>query len=319
MNFVFLMDPLDTVIMEKDTSFIFMFGAHNRHHKVFYLGNGGITKDGAKILFHVTEVVPQKNTKKPFQIKSEQILTEDQVDAVFIRTDPPFDQNYLHNTWMLDLLPESIPVINAPSGVRTVNEKIWVTRFPELIPPTFVGRNREDVFKFINREEDIVVKPTDGHGGKSIFHVRKGERNANVILETMTDHWKRDVILQAYIADSHLGDKRILLLNGEILGAVLRVHSKDDHRNNFFAGGKAEATTVTAKDKEIVKKLKPYLQKLGLYFVGIDVMGGYLTEVNVTSPTCLQEMNFLYNQSLEEKVILFVEKLVKERKSKRKK
>jgi len=211
----------------------------------------------------------------------------------------------------LDLLPPRIKIINTPSGIRTVNEKLWATQFASIIPPTLVGRNKQDMLNFIKKENEVVAKPTDGYGGQSIFYLKQGAVNINVTLETLTKNGARDIILQKFIPESRQGDKRILLLNGEPLGAVLRVHGQDDYRNNFFSGGKPEKTEITAREHEIISILKPELQKLGLYFVGIDIMGDYLIEVNVTSPTCLQEINNLSNLQLEDKVINFAEELCK--------
>jgi len=315
MNYVFLMDPLHTVKMEKDTSFILMLGAHARGHQVYFLPDGGITRDNGQLRFRVVEVTPQIDQNQPFIENKPTVLTEDNVDIVMIRSDPPFDEEYLLNTWLLDLLPDTIPVINTPSGIRTANEKIWAMQFTELIPPTLVARNRDDLLSFLAEEKDAVAKPTNGFGGQSVFRIKNGEKNTNVILETLTQDFKREIIVQKYVQESEQGDKRILLLDGEILGAVLRVHSEDDHRNNFFSGGEPQATEVTDREKEIVDVLKPHLKTLGLYFVGIDVLGDYLTEVNVTSPTCLQEMNRLYDVQLEQKVIEFSENLVKHAKS----
>ena len=310
MNFIFLMDPLHTVIMEKDTSFILMLGTHRRGHKVFFLPDGGITRLNGKLHFHAVEVTPQQIAEKPFIEHKSIVLKESDVHAVFVRSDPPFDEQYLLNTWLLDLLPKSIPVINRPSGIRTVNEKIWATQFTAIIPPTLVGRNRKDLLDFLAKEKNIVAKPTGGHGGQSVFHVQSGGVNANVILETLTHNWNREIILQKFVPESKDGDKRILLLNGEPLGAVLRMHAEDDHRNNFFAGGKPSRAEVSTRDRQIISTLKPRLQELGLYLVGIDVIGEYLVEVNVTSPTGLQEINKLDGTRGEDKILDFVENLI---------
>jgi len=315
MNFLYLMDPLHTVIMEKDTTLVLMVGAKRRGHKVYFLPNGGITRVNGKTHFHVVEVTPQLDKQNPFIEHQSSVLTEDEVDVIFIRTDPPFNYDYLENTWLLDLLPERVAVINDPKGIREANEKIWTTQFTSLVPPTLVGRNRKDLMDFLKDEDEIVIKPTDGHGGRSVFHVKDDDMNANVILETLTDHWKKNVILQKYVPESQDGDKRILLLNGEPLGAVLRLHAEDDHRNNFFSGGQPLATKITDEDLVIIDAIKPALVARGLYFVGIDILGKYLTEINVTSPTCLQEMNRLYNQQLEDQVIEFAEKLVDQKRS----
>ena len=164
--------------------------------------------------------------------------------------------------------------------------------------------------RFIQTKKDVIVKPINGFGGQSVFHLQPNGPNRNVILETLTNRWQREIIVQAYVPEAKNGDKRILLLNGEPLGAVLRLHGQDDHRNNFFAGGKPQPCEITSRDREIIHTLKPHLQALKLYFVGIDVIGDYLIEVNVTSPTCLQEINTLYNKSLEFQVIEFAERLI---------
>jgi glutathione synthase len=311
MKFLFLMAPLETIIFKKDTTFMMMLGAHARGHEVYYLPEEGISFIEGKVYFHVTKVIPQNNISLPFKNEYSVRLSQDDIDAVFIRPDPPVDEHYLMNTWLLDHLPKHIAVINSPKGLRTVNEKVWVSRFKNITPPTIISANKEDLMDFIAKHKDIIAKPPNAFGGQSIFHIKKGNTNTKVILETLTDRYQRAMVVQKYIPESKNGDKRILLLNGKILGALLRMHEAGEHRNNFFAGGKPMPATINAKDKKIISILKPHLQKLGLYFVGIDILGDYLIEVNVTSPTCLQEMNRLYNAKLEEKIIDFVEKLVK--------
>ncbi len=311
MNFVFLMDPLETVVFRKDTSLILMVAAKRRGHRIFYLPSGGITFQENQFKFHVEEVNPRLIEEKPFVRLGAKILTEKDVHAIFIRTDPPFDGQYLFNTWLLDQLPKKIFVMNSPQGIRSANEKLWALQFRNLIPPTLVGRNKVEMLEFIAREKDVIAKPTDGHGGKGVFRIKKSDTNTNVILETLTKDGRKDIILQRYIPEAQQGDKRILLLNGEPLGAVLRVHAKGDHRNNFFSGGKPYPTKMTVNDLKIIRMLKPKLKALGLYFVGIDIIGNYLMEVNVTSPTCLQEINRFYNCHLEDKIIKFVENEVR--------
>ncbi len=310
MTFLFLMDPLETVIKEKDTSFILMYESFSRQHRVHFVPDGGISIKNGKVEFNTTLVIPKKDEDGPFIVVTDDVLNEDQVDAVFIRNDPPFDQQYLMNTWLLDRLPKKVFVMNTPQGIRTVNEKIWATQFTELVPHTCVSSREDVLLNFLQEEIHVVVKPTDGFGGTDIFILKQGDQNTETLLARMTDTWQKEIIMQKFVPESKDGDKRILLLDGEPLGAVLRVHGKDSHLNNFFAGGTPEATEITKREHEIIDVLKPHLKNLGLYFVGIDVMGDYLIEVNVTSPTCLQEMNRLYDLKLEERVIDFVEKFV---------
>ncbi len=311
MKFLFLMDPLETVIFEKDTTFMLMLGAHRRGHEVYFLPMDGISFVEGKVYFRVTKVIPQNIAHMPFKEVHKARLSQDDIHVVFIRPDPPVNEQYLMNTWLLDHLPKHVVVINDPSGIRTVNEKVWVSRFKNITPPSIISANKEDILDFIAKYKNVIAKPSNAFGGQSIFQIQKGNTNTNVILETLTERYNRAIVVQKYIPEAKNGDKRILLLNGNILGAVIRMHEEGEHRNNFFAGGKPMPATITANDKKIVALLKPYLQKLKLYFVGIDILGNYLIEVNVTSPTCLQEMNRLYNLNLEEKVIAFVEKLVK--------
>lgn len=303
MKFLFLMDPLETILPQKDTTFVLMIGAASRGHDVYYLPKGGVVRDNGQNFFHVQRVIPQAGQRDIFKMLETSVLSEDQVDVCFIRTDPPFDADYLFHTWLLDYSKNKIVTLNDPAGIRTVNEKLWATQFTNLVPHTLVTRQSSVLEDFLAQQGDIIVKPTDGFGGQGIFRVRQNDVNRKVIFELLTAKFSRDVIAQVYVPEAVDGDKRILLLDGEPLGAVLRVHSADDHRNNFFSGGTAEPVGLTDRDRDIIAQLKPYLLRLGLTFVGIDIMGSYLIEVNVTSPTCLQEMNRFLGKNLEDQVI----------------
>lgn len=313
MKFVFLMDPLETVDVYKDTSFIFMVGAHRRGHEIYYLPSGGISLLGPDVILDVIPIVPRIDERNPFERGRKCRLVGEQVGAVFVRSDPPFDQEYLNNTWLLDRLPGHVPVINSPRGLRTVNEKLWATQFSDLVPPTLVTRDLDLFEGYLSERGQIVVKPTDGHGGVGVFFVKAGDTNARVMFEMLSDHGRKEVIVQEFVEQAQSGDKRIVLLDGEALGAVMRVHSDRDHRNNFFAGGKAQPAEINDRDRHIVDTLRPHLKELGLVFTGIDVIGDFLIEVNVTSPTCVQEINRLNNVTLEDRVIEHVENMINER------
>ncbi len=312
MKMLFLMDPLEGVNPLKDTTYALMIGAARRGHETFYLPKDGISLHLGALVFDVEAVTATPDGEALFERQGAERLKGSEVDVVFIRTDPPFDAGYLHHTWLLDHAPDNLFVINNPSAVRTVNEKIWALQFTDLVPPSLVTQSIAEATAFLAEQGKIVAKPTDGFGGKGVFIVGQGDTNAGVVFETLTDDGKQAMIAQAYVPEAKVGDKRILLLNGEPLGAVLRVHSKEDHRNNFFAGGKAVATEITDHERAMIEVLRPHLVRMGLYFVGIDVIGDYLIEVNVTSPTCLQEMNSLYTVRLEDRVLDFVEDRVKE-------
>jgi glutathione synthase len=308
MKLVFLMDAIESVIYHKDTSYAFMLGAQRRDHEVYFLRQGGISLSPDGVLFSVQKLT----VDEALVAGPEVVLTEADVDVVFMRKDPPFDSAYVMDTWLLDRVNDKVLILNDPTGIRTVNEKIWATQFKSLIPPTLVTRSQSQILDFLSEHKSLIIKPTDGFGGASIFALTEGGPNTKVIIETVTDNGAKEVIVQTYIEEAKRGDKRILLLDGDILGAVMRVHGADDHRNNFFAGASEEKCEITDRDREVVETLKPHLRALGLHFVGIDMIGDYLIEVNVTSPTCLQEMNRLYDLQLEDVVVRYVEKKVSE-------
>ncbi len=303
MTIVFLMDPLSAINPAKDTTYMLMLAAHRQGHEVYYVGPDGLSLTSNGLQFESLKVVPQEDRAQPFQILSEQLLPEQSVDAVFVRTDPPFDDRYLMNTWLLDRLSPRVKVINSPSGIRRVNEKIWATQFTDLVPETLITSSLSAAKAFLKTNQQIVAKPANGFGGSSVFKLASGDSNAGVVFETLTNMGRQKIILQRYVAASEIGDKRVLLVDGDPIGAVLRVHSGEDHRNNFFAGGKPAPTSLTPRDLHIIATLKPHLIALGLRFVGIDIIGEYLIEVNVTSPTCVQEINALTGRQLEDEIL----------------
>lgn len=310
------MDPLDTIVMKKDSTFLVMWAAHQRGHEVYHLAEGGLSLENDRVMIKALRVTPQWNEAQPFlcEPRHKRLLPQD-IDAVFIRTDPPFDEDYLTATWILEHLPDDVFVINQPSGVRSVNEKLWVMRFPQFMPPTLVSRDRELLRGFVRLHKQTVAKPINAYGGQSVFLVREGDLNTPAILEELTHRYRRDIILQRYIPEAQEGDKRVVVLDGEPLGAVLRVHPPDDHRNNFFAGGTPHPADITDHERDVIQTLKPHFKTMGLYWVGLDFLGPYLIEVNVTSPTCLHEINALNNTRLEERILDFVEQQVNQRKN----
>ncbi|NQY73174.1 MAG: glutathione synthase [Candidatus Margulisbacteria bacterium] len=308
MNIVFILDPLDTIIPQKDTSFALMISAKKKGHSLFHVQDTDLIFKDGHLEFLVTPVDIDLSMTPPFKQDPLIVMTEKDVDVVFMRQNPPFGLNYLHCTWLLDQLSQTA-VVNTPSGVRSVNEKLWALQFQDIVPKTVVSGKINVLTSFLNEEKDIILKPVNAFGGQGIFRVKETDANRNVIFETLTQNESQPVIVQEYLPDAQNGDKRILLLNGDPLGAILRVHGPDDHRNNFFAGGAPQQTNITDTDMAIIDRIKPDLQRLGLYFVGIDIIGGKLIEVNVTSPTCICEMAPYYDEDLPEKVIEFSETL----------
>ena len=317
MIFVFLMDILEEVVRIKDTSYLFMLESYKRGYDTYYLRNKGISLLEKGLSFEVKKIKPLPTKEKnPFEILETDItLNQREVDAVFVRTNPPFDQSYLNNTWLLSLLDKRIFCINSPNGLREVNEKIWLNRFDSFSPKTIITQNINYFNSFLAKQKTLIAKPLNGFGGQGVFIIKENDSNKHVIFETLTNNFSQKVVLQEFVKEASKGDKRVLLLNGKILGAVMRVNKGKDHRNNFATGGEPQACEVTQKEKLIIQTLAPKLKQLGLDFVGLDFLGEKLTEVNITSPTCLQEINRLYNKSFEKEVINFVEEKVKQCKS----
>lgn len=307
MKFLFLIDNPLQIQVGKDTSFAFMEEAQSRSHEIYYLPRGGIFFE-KEVFFSVWSAVVDRKKKDFIIFGKQKTFSAKQVDAVFIRLEPPFHTDYLQHTWLLDLAKKECFIINDPQGVRNANEKLWALRFPELLPKTLVSRQKKTLFDFLETQKTIIAKPIDGFGGNSIFKLSWQDTNTTVALEVLSKNFTEDIMLQSYLPEAKNGDKRILLLDGEILGAVLRVAQGKEHRNNLFAGGIAKKTTITKKDQEIVSKIAPFLKKEGLYFTGIDILGEALIEVNVTSPTCIQEMGFFMQKDLCPPVIDFVER-----------
>jgi len=302
---LFVMDPLASIIPDHDSSYAMMKGAHKAGHEVLFCPMSAVSLVNEQVHFAAELVVPEPSGDLAVTvIKPVSIYSQD-LDAVFIRPDPPFDEQYLALTWKLEHC--GCFVMNRPSGLRTVNEKLWCLKYTDCVPTTLVSSNLSQLRDFVIKQGKIVAKPANSFGGQGVFILDANSKNMNVTLETLSNMGEQDIILQEYLSEAEAGDKRILLLNGETLGAVMRVHSNVDHRNNFFAGGRAEKASITAHDQKIIDTLKPDLQALGLYFVGIDIIGDKLIEVNVTSPTCIQEINRLDGVNLEQQIIAFVE------------
>lgn len=307
MNLAFLIDPPEKLHVEKDTSFALMLEAQKRGHTVYVLERGDLSLSAGKLMTFARKALVADNPEKPFEFRERTQFNADFFDILFVRTDPPFDTGYLTDTWLLSHAGKRPVVLNSPEGLRTINEKIWAAQLTSVTPATLITADLSEFKAFLENHRKIVIKPTDGFGGSAIFMLASGDKNAVVTFETLR-RASGYVIVQEYLPAAVDGDKRILLLEGEILGAVLRYHGSDDHRNNFAAGGKAREATITENDRKICGLLKPHLQGLGIFFAGIDIIGDKLVEVNVTSPTCLREMQKYYRENLAEKVIMAAEK-----------
>ncbi|MEE9215403.1 MAG: glutathione synthase [Thermodesulfobacteriota bacterium] len=307
----FVMDPVETINIETDTTFVLMLEAQARGHDVWYLELKDLYVKDAKAFGNARKII-LKRAEDYYSLGEVHTFELESFDAIWIRKDPPFNQDYIYSTYILSLIDQNkTKVINNPKGLRESNEKLYTLYFPEWIPKSVVTKDISQLESFLSEAGgEIVVKPLDGHGGEGVFYVSRDDRNANVILETITKFGTEYVLAQKFIEKVYEGDKRIILLNGDPLGAVLRIPKPGgEFRCNFHSGGSPAKSELTERDLEICSSLAPRLRKDGLYFVGLDVIGGYVTEINTTSPTGVQEINNLNGTKLEVQVIDFVEEM----------
>ncbi len=315
MKFLFVMDPLERIQPDKDTTFVFMLEAQRRGHEIFYTQvddlyvRAGVPRAA---VWEVSVRRPDDGDSSHGSIGAHSDVALGSFDIIFMRKDPPFDMRFFYSTHVLGLVdPDDCLVVNRPRGLRDANEKLYALHFPSVIPETLVTCDMKRIKAFVDEMGgDAIVKPLDGAGGAGIFHLRRDDLNLNSILEYATDEGRRMIMAQRYLPEVRVGDKRLIVLDGEPLGAVLRVPRHDESRSNIHVGGTCEKVAITDRDREIVATLAPRLREDGLYFVGLDIIGDWLTEVNVTSPTGIQEINALDGVCLEAKVIDFVEQRV---------
>jgi glutathione synthase len=305
MRFVFVMDPVSTVIVDEDTSFALMLEAQARGHHVDHCLPRDVGLRGRRVVARVRRATMQLVAGNPITLGKPEDIDLVDVDAVFIRKDPPFTDAYLWLTLVLDHLEGSTLVVNNPRGLREANEKLYAHHFPEIVPPTIMTSHKDEILKFLNHVgRRAVIKPIDGHGGEGVFLLADGDSNLNALIEAVTHLGARNAIVQALIPEVyHEGDKRILLVDGEFLGVVGRVPRKGDLRSNVHAGGSATPAALTDADRNIIDTIRPRLLSDKLFFVGLDVIGGKLIEVNVTSPTLIQQMSRLCGENLSATVI----------------
>jgi len=311
LRILYVMDPPSRILVDKDTTFAFMCEGDRRGHEQFYCGIEDLFVDRSTPQAAVRTIRAQPGQLPTLGAASVQPLTW--FDAVLMRKDPPFDMAFFFSTHVLGLVdPKVTFVMNDPRGLREANEKLYALNFPQVIPDTFVSGDATRLKAFMDTVGgEMIVKPLDGCGGAGIFHVHSGDRNINAILELSTLNGTRLVMAQRYLkAVRDQGDKRLIVLAGEPLGGIRRVPREDEHRGNIHVGGRVERAPVDARDREICRLMAPRLAADGLYFVGLDVIGGFVTEVNVTSPTGIQEIDRLDDVCLEANVLDLIERRV---------
>ncbi len=295
MKIGFVMDPVEKVDVHADTTFALMLAAQERGWEVYYIRPQDLSAEGdeAWAAWQRVELRRDPNDKVSFGGRYYEPLHA--LDCVWMRKDPPFDTQYLYEANLLELAQrKGCAVINEPRGLRAANEKLYSLHFPELIPATTVTAERERIKEFMSEQGGrCILKPLGGHGGEGIFVLDEEDRNLNALIEVSTRHGNEPVMCQQYLPEAREGDKRVIMLDGQPMGAILRVPKAEEHRSNIHVGGSVEKTQLTEAEQHICDVVGPRLVEDGLYFVGLDIIGEKLTEVNVTSPTGIQEMSRL--------------------------
>ena len=284
------MDHVSTVSIAGDTSFALSLEAQRRGHALYHYTPDRLSMVGGKVFARV-EAMEVRDVAGDHFTLGEQVRTDlSDMDVILLRQDPPFDMNYITTTHLLERIHPKTLVVNDPAWVRNSPEKIFVTEFPDLMPETLITRDAREVDAFRREHGDIIVKPLYGNGGAGIFHLHEADRNLASLLEMFQQMFREPFIVQRYLKDVRKGDKRIILIDGEPVGAINRVPAEHDSRSNMHVGGRAEATELTPREREICARIGPSLRERGFILVGIDVIGDYMTEINVTSPTGVREV-----------------------------
>ncbi len=293
-----VMDPIASIKPYKDSTFAMMLEAQRRQWEVFYIEQPDMFLRDGRVFTGARRIFVTDTSQDWWQFQGEaQVRPLAEFDAILMRKDPPFDMEYIYSTFLLEIAEAAgVLVVNKPQSLRDANEKMYTAWFPQCCPPTLVSRNMKRLRSFAEEQHDAIFKPLDGMGGASIFRVQQGDPNLSVILETLTQHGRRSIMGQRYIPEITKGDKRILMINGEpVPYALARIPAQGETRGNLAAGGRGEGRPLTERDKWLCQQVGPTLREKGLLFVGLDVIGDYLTEINVTSPTCIRELDEIFN------------------------
>lgn len=288
-----VMDPIGDIKTYKDSSFAMLLEAQRRGHELYYMEPGDLFAEDGRVFARMQQLEVRDNTTDWFSLNPLGNKPLDELDIVLMRRDPPFDMDYIYATYMLELAEKAgTLVINRPQSLRDANEKFFITNFPQCCVPMVISGRSDLLREFVSQHGHCVVKPLDGMGGESIFQVSDTDPNLNVILETITRHDSRPVMAQKYIDEISQGDKRILVVNGEpVPYALARFAGEGDFRGNLAKGGSSKGVPLSDRDRWICSQVAPELKKRGIMFAGLDVIGDWLSEVNVTSPTCIRELD----------------------------
>ena len=288
-----VMDPIGDIKTYKDSTFAMLLEAQRRGHTLYYMEPGDLFAKDGRVYAVMQQLEVRDNTTDWFSLTAVGSRPLDELDIVLMRRDPPFDMNYIYTTYMLELAESAgTLVINRPQSLRDCNEKFFITHFPQCCVPMVISSKSDLIREFVSQHGRCVVKPLDGMGGESIFQVSNSDMNLNVILETITRHDSRPVMAQKYIDEISEGDRRILMVNGDpVPFALARYAGEGDFRGNLAKGGSSKGVPLSERERWICSQVGPELKKRGILFAGLDVIGDWLSEVNVTSPTCIRELD----------------------------
>lgn len=293
------MDPIDAIDIDGDSSFALALEAQRRGYELYhYLPRSLVLKD-RKVVAKANPLTVQRDYGNHFSMGDAEAVNLADIDVILMRQDPPFDMSYITATHILEHVHPETLVVNDPVNVRNAPEKLFVTHFDGLMPPTVITCDGAEIHAFRDEYKDIIVKPLYGNGGAGVFHIKPGDENLNSLLELFTEMYREPIIAQQYLPAVREGDKRVILVDGEAVGAINRIPAEGEARSNMHVGGKAVKCDLSSRDREICEAIGPALKEQGMIFVGIDVIGEYLTEINVTSPTGIQELGRFNDMNVE--------------------
>ncbi|MHB8346663.1 MAG: glutathione synthase [Acidiferrobacterales bacterium] len=300
-----VMDAVGSINIKKDSTYAMMLEAQARTWEIAYLEQGDLFLRDGLALGHSRRIVLHRDHTPWYELDAGQVRPLDEFDAILMRKDPPFNMEYIYSTYLLELAESrGVLVVNKAQSLRDANEKLFTSWFPQCTPPTLVTRNAADIRAFLQEQEEIVLKPLDQMGGASVFRLRHDDPNVSVVIETLTAMGSRMAMAQRYIAEICEGDKRILMIDGEpVPYALARIPKKGESRGNLAAGARAEGRALSGRDRWICEQVGPVLSAKGILLAGLDVIGNYLTEINVTSPTCIRELDAIYGLNISAQLL----------------
>jgi len=310
-----VMDPIASISYKKDSSLAMLLAAQERGWSLFYMEQRDLYLGAGQARAQMRPLKVFADPARWFELGDEQDSALNELDVILMRKDPPFDMEFVYSTYLLEQAErEGVLIVNKPQSLRDCNEKLFATQFPQCMAPTLVSRRADILRAFAATHGDVILKPLDGMGGASVFRHRQGDPNLSVILETLTQHGHQQIMAQAYLPQIVDGDKRILMIDGEPVPYCLaRIPASGETRGNLAAGGRGEARPLTERDRWIAAQVGPTLREKGLLFVGLDVIGDSLTEINVTSPTCIREIDAAYNTHIGGKLMDAIDRKLKAR------